>query len=229
MLNKKQSQNLMGGGNGKKRSLLMILTIMAIVLVILGIVMIVLWMTGGGFSFSLFSKKPTPTSTLPPTPVMSPTPSLPPTETPTPEPTITPTPTGPFEYEVQEFDSCWGIAETFDVDFMTLLAINNFENGECPIIPGQKILVPAPGQALPTPTDLPPDTASGTRIEYTVQAGDTLASIASKFNSTLEDILALNDDVIEDENNIPVGITLIIRVNLVTPTPTFAPTSTLAS
>ena len=98
-----------------------------------------------------------------------------------------------------------------------------------PYHPGSEDPGTCPWAGIPTPTDLPPDTASGTRIEYTVQAGDTLASIASKFNTTLEDILALNDDVIEDENNIPVGITLVIRVNLVTPTPTFAPTSTLAS
>jgi len=219
----------MGGGNGKKRSLLMTLTILAIILVVLGIVMIALWVSGGGFSTSIFSKKPTPTNTLPPTPVMSPTPSLIPTETPTPEPTITVTPAGPFEYEVQENDSCWGIAENFDVDFLTLLAINNFENGECPIIPGQKILIPSPGQSLPTPTNIPSDLPLGTEITYTIQSGDTLASIASQFNTTIEDILNLNKDVIEDQDNIHVGVQLTIRVNLVTPTPTFAPTSTLAS
>ena len=229
MLNKNKKPNMMSGGNGKKRSLLMVLTILAIVLVVLGIVMIVLWLSSSGFSGSLFAKKPTPTNTLPPTPIMSVTPSLIPTETPTPEPTITPTPTGPFEYEVEENDSCWSIAEEFEVDFMTLLAINNFENGECPIIPGQKILVPAPGQTLPTPTDIPSDLPSGTKITYTIQSGDSLASIASKFNTTIDDILSLNKDTIEDQDNIPVGIEITIRVNLVTPTPTFAPTSTLAS
>jgi LysM repeat protein len=228
MLDRKNTKNLMGGGNGKKRSTLMMLTVLAIILVIMGIVMIVLWIAGGGFSFSLFSKKPTPTSTMPPTPIMSPTPSLLPTETTTPEPTITTTPSGPFEYEVQENDSCWGIAENFDVDFLTLLAINNFEDGTCPIIPGDKILIPAPGQSLPTPTDVPADTKSGTKITYTVQSGDSLASIASKFNTTVDDILALNEDVITDQDNIGIGIVLTIRVNLVTPTPTFAPTSTLA-
>ena len=229
MLNKNKKPNMMSGGNGKKRSLLMVLTILAIILVVLGIVMIVLWLSGGGFSGSLFAKKPTPTNTLPPTPIMSATPSLIPTETPTLEPTITSTPTGPFEYEVEENDSCWSIAEKFEVDFLTLLAINNFENGECPIIPGQKILVPAPGQTLPTPTDIPSDLPSGTKITYTIQSGDSLASIASKFNTTIDDILNLNKDTIEDQDNIPVGIEITIRVNLVTPTPTFAPTSTLAS
>jgi LysM repeat protein len=161
--------------------------------------------------------------------VLSPTPSLIPTETPTPTLTVSPTPSGPFEYEVLEGDSCWGIAEKFGVDFLTLLAINNFEDATCPIYPGFKLKVPAPGQLLPTPTPVPPDLASGTRIDYTVQAGDSINSIASKLNSTYEDILAINKDKIDDENNLPVGLTLIVRVNLVTPTPTFAPTSTLAS
>jgi LysM repeat protein len=185
--------------------------------------------TGGGFSFNLFKREPTPTSTMPPTPVLSPTPSMIPTETPTPTLTVSPTPSGPFEYEVMEFDSCWGIAEKFEVDLQTLLAINNFEGGTCPIYPGQKIKVPAPGQTLPTPTPIPPDMAKGTRIDYTVQAGDSIRSIADQFYSTVEDILAINKDKIDDENNIAVGMILVIRVNLVTPVPTFAPTSTLAS
>ncbi len=230
MLDRKKTQNFMGGRNGKKFSMLTMLTILAIILVIIGIVMIVLWIAGGGFSFSLFSKKPTPTSTMPPTPIMSPTPSLIPTETFTPEPSITPTISGPFEYEVQVDDNCWNIADKFDVDFLTLLAINNFE-GDCPINPGDTILIPSPDQSLPTPTDVPADTAAGTKISYTVQSGDSLASIASKFNTTVDDIISLNKNVIdaEDQDNIAVGIVLTIRVNIVTPTPTYAPTSTLAT
>jgi len=229
MLGRKSPQDVLSAYKKKQRFFPVFIAILAVFLVIIGIVIIVLWITGGGFSFNLFKKGPTPTSTMPPTPVLSPTPSLIPTETPTPTLTVSPTHSGPFEYEVQEFDSCWGIAEKFDVDLQTLLAINNFEDGTCPIYPAQKIKVPAPGQTLPTPTPIPPDTAKGTRINYTVQDGDSIASIASQFNSTVEDILSLNTDKIDDENNIPVGVVLIVRVNLVTPTPTFAPTSTLAS
>ena len=229
MLGRKSPQDGLNAYKKRQRVSPVFITILAVLLVIIGIVIIVLWITGGGFSFNIFNKEPTPTSTMPPTPVLSPTPSVIPTETPTPTLTVSPTPSGPFEYEVQEFDSCWGIAEKFEVDLPTLLAINNFEGGTCPIYPGQKIKVPAPGQTLPTPTPIPPDMASGTRIDYTVQAGDSIRSIADQFNSTIEDILAINKDKIDDENNIPVGIILVVRVNLVTPTPTFAPTSTLAS
>jgi len=229
MLGRKPPQNVLNGYKKRQRVSPVFITILAVLLVIIGIVIIVLWITGGGFSLNLFNKEPTPTSTMPPTPVLSPTPSVIPTETPTPTLTVSPTPSGPFEYEVLEFDSCWGISEKFEVDLQTLLAINNFEDGICLIYPGLKIKVPAPGQTLPTPTPIPPDMASGTRIDYTVQAGDSIRSIADQFNSTVEDILAINKDKIDDENNIPVGVILVVRVNLVTPTPTFAPTSTLAS
>ncbi|MDO9545249.1 MAG: LysM peptidoglycan-binding domain-containing protein [Pelolinea sp.] len=229
MLGRQSPKDMFDTYKNKPSTPPIIITILAALLVIIGIVIIVLWISGGGFSFNLFNKEPTPTSTMPPTPVISPTPSLIPTETPTPTLTVSPTPSGPFEYEVQEFDSCWGVAETFDVDLQTLLAINNFTDGTCPIYPGQKIKVPAPGQTLPTPTPLPPDVKSGTRIDYTIQAGDSIESIASQFNSTVQDILNINKDKIVDENNLPIGMILVIRVNLVTPTPTFAPTSTLAN
>lgn len=229
MLGRQSPQDVINSYKKRRSFLPVFITILAVLLVVIGVAIIIMWLTGGGFSFRLFNREPTPTSTMPPTPVLSPTASLIPTETPTPTLTVSPTPAGPFEYEVQEFDTCWGIADQFEVDFQTLLAINNFEDGTCPIIPGQLIKVPAPGQTLPTPTPLPPDTEPGTRIEYTVQSGDTLALIASKFNSTKEDILALNREKIEDENNLFVGTRLTIRVFIVTPTPTFAPTSTLAS
>jgi LysM repeat protein len=229
MLGRKSPQDVLNSYKKRRNVLPVVIMILAISLVVIGIAFIIMWLTGGGLSFNLFSREPTPTSTMPPTPVLSPTPSIPPTETPEPTSEATQTPTGPFEYEVQEFDNCYDIAAQFEVDFQTLLAINNFPDGTCPIIPGQLIKVPASGQTLPTPTPLPADTEPGTRIEYSVQSGDTLASIASQFNSTQEDILAQNGDKIEDENNLPVGLVLTIRVYIVTPTPTFAPTSTLAS
>lgn len=202
------------------------IAVLAVLLVIIGIVIIVMWITGGGLSFGLFRREPTPTSTLPPTPVMSVTPTIEPTETPTPTVTVSPTPSGPFEYEVKQDDTCWGIANTFEVDLQTLLAINNFPNGTCPIYPGQLIRVPAPGTVLPTPT-MPPDLRAGTIYDYTVQSGDTLQIIASLWNSTMEDIIARNK--FDDINILLPGSVIKVRYGIVTPTPTFAPTSTLAS
>jgi LysM repeat protein len=228
MWNKNSPQNTINQLKKRQQFLPVFISVMALLLVIIGVVILILWITGGGFSINLFSKKPTPTSTLAPTPILSPTPSLMPTETPTPTLPITPTPSGPFEYEVKQDDTCWGIAVKFKADLEVLLAINSFPNGTCSIVPGQKILIPAPGQSMPTQTPINlSDFAKGTKYTYTVKSGDTLRSIASKFNTTIADLLALNK--FTDSNNIPLGIQIIIRVNLVTPTPTFAPTSTRAS
>jgi LysM repeat protein len=84
---------------------------------------------------------------------------------------------------------------------------------------GDELLIPAPGTELPTPTPLPEGLPKGFKVEYIVQPGDSLAAIAIKFNSTVEDILDQNEEV-EDANDIYAGQTLIIRVNLVTPVPT---------
>ena len=229
MWNKSSPQNIIDKYKKRQQFLPIFISILALLLVIIGVVILILWMSGGGFSIDLFSKKPTPTSTLAPTPILSPTPSLMPTNTPTPTLLITPTPTGPFEYVVKQDDNCYNLALKFKADFEVLLAINSLPFN-CPINPGQTILIPAPGQSMPTQTPInPSDFAKGTKYTYTVQSGDTLASIASKLYTTIADILALNKNKFTDQNNIPIGIQLIIRVNLVTPTPTFAPTSTRAS
>jgi LysM repeat protein len=227
MLGRQSPQDVINYYKKKRPIFPIVIAILAVALVIIGIAIIVLWLTGGGLSFNPFKKEPTPTSTMPPTPVISPTATFVPTETPTPTLTVSPTPSGPFEYEVKELDNCWDIANKFEVELEALLAINNFENGTCPIYPGQKIKVPAPGTTLPTPTPIPPDMKSGTKINYRVVTGDSLLSIASKFNTTVEDIIRQNK--FDNPNNITPGTQIVVRVNLVTPTPTFAPTSTLAS
>jgi LysM repeat protein len=199
---------------------------LAALLVTIGIIILVFWLTGSnGPKISLFATStPTPTNTFTPTPV---TPTATPTETATitmtPTLTITMTPSGPQEYTILEQDNCWEIAQKFKVDFEVLLAINNFGN-TCPIKPGDKILIPAPNQTLPTETPLPSDIARGTKINYIVRVGDTLAIIAAKFNTTREAII--EDNKIKDANTLFAGQTLIIKVNMVTPTQTLAPTST---
>ena len=87
---------------------------------------------------------------------------------------------------------------------------------------------------MPTETPIPTGLARGTRIEYIVKTGDTLDGIASKFGSTVDEIIretnlynARNDlEEITDENSIQAGDLLIVPVYIVTPTPTVVPTST---
>jgi LysM repeat protein len=188
----------------------------------------VVWLTGENRpAVALFaSKTPTATMTSTPTPTV-PTPTPTTTSTPTLTPTITETPTraGPTEYTVQEGDICWDIAQTFSVDVNVLIAINNFEAGTCPIVPGDKIWIPTTDQQLDTPTPVPDDFRG--EFTYVVQTGDTLDLIATRFQTTVDDIIERND--LEDANKINVGDKLVIRANIATRVPTRAPTSTSAA
>lgn len=226
---KENPQNVINKFAKRQKVMPYVLGALAGILALIGIFIIIAVVTGSGNPFSgLFSTKtPTATATFTPTATQpTPTASMTPTITETPTPSATATPSGPQIYEVQQYDNCSEIADKFGVNLEVLLAINNFTNGECPIIPGQKITIPAPGQELPTPTPIPSDLPRGTEIIYIVRAGDTVASIASYTNSTVEDILTRNK--ITDQNLIYVGQELKVRVNLVTPTPTLQSTSTLA-
>jgi len=235
-MSKKDAKNVISSYR-KKQKLGQLLDIFAILLAIAGITLLIIYLVGGGNGpkLGLFSTDtPTPTATFTPTPV-TPTATATMTPTVTNTPTITPTntPNAPFEYEVQEGDNCTTIAEEFEVEIEVLLALNNLTSS-CFIQPGQTILIPAPGQELPTATPLPTDIAPGTQIEYTVRAGDSLTALAEQFNSTVERIIEetneyrrANDlDEMEDANDIFVGDTLIIPVFIVTPVPTNTPTLT---
>ena len=207
-----------------------VLGVLAGILALIGIIIIIIVATGSKSFGGLFATKtPTATATFTPTATQpTPTPSNTPEPTQTFTPSVTATASGPQIYEILANDNCSDLADRFGVDLLVLLAINNLEitdDGACPIIPGQKIIIPAPGQLLPTPTPIPSDLPRGTVISYTVQIGDTLAYIASLFNSTVEDIISQNK--ITDINLIYPGMVLKIRVNLVTPTPTRQATSTL--
>jgi LysM repeat protein len=203
---------------------------LAALLVIVGVVILVFALRPTGFS-----PAPTETPTLPPatsTSLPATATQIPPTETKisatptgTATPTVTNTPTGPFEYTVLEKDNCWDIAAKFKVDLNTLLAINSFPAGQCPISPGQKIMVPAPGQTLPTatPVDIT-KLASGTLLEYVVQPGDTLRAIALAYNSTQQRILDQNK--MTDPNKLVAGQKLVIPVNIATQVPTTTNTTT---
>jgi LysM repeat protein len=210
-----------------------------VVIILIAAAGLVYWFTTGGeldvpISF-LASKTPTSTETMTPSPLPPTlTPTLTPTERPpTHTPTITPTPTrdSPFIYVVEEGDTLSSLAEEFEVDVLVLIEANQERLGldsNNPIIRvGDELLIPLPGTQLSTPTPLPEGLPAGTRIEYMVQPGDTLTSIAEKFNSTVEDILERNE--IEDANAIEVGQIIIVRVNLVTPVPTETPSEETTS
>jgi LysM repeat protein len=239
MAGKSSPQSVIDSYKRRQQMMPFIVGGLAVLLVAIGIIILVVWFTGSNRpAIGLFAS-PTPTATetstaTPVTPTLTPT--LTSTETLVPTETVTPTPSGPYEYEVLEADTCWDIAVKFEVDLDVLLALNNFGN-QCPISPGDRILIPAPDQQLPTETPIPADMPRGTKIEYQIKTGETLAIIAGKFNSTIEEIIketniyyrAENLPLLEDQNAIQAGQIIIVPANIVTPTPTLGPTSTSAA
>jgi LysM repeat protein len=150
-----------------------------------------------------------PTETLPPTPI--------PTETPLP----------PFEYTVRVGDTCGGIAVAFGVSVQSIIVLNNLPT-TCIISAGQVLKVP-----YPTPTPAPPPTtipneATQTaqaceKIVYTVQANDTLSSIALNYNVPQASIKFYNG---LSTDNVFLGQPIIIPLceRFATPGPTPTPT-----
>ncbi|MFP3854920.1 MAG: LysM peptidoglycan-binding domain-containing protein, partial [Anaerolineales bacterium] len=124
-------------------------------------------------------------------------------------------------YTVEEGDTLVSIAEQFDIELDLLLAYNPDLADGGSIFVSQEITIPPPDAERPTPTPLPDNLVPGSEIEYVVRAGDSLASIAEEFLSTVEAIIEEND--LENPNDIRVGDRLVVRVNLVTPEPTNTP------
>lgn len=130
-----------------------------------------------------------------------------PTEAPTiVAPTSTDTPSGPTEtplvvidtptplvgqsqtYIVQPGEWIYSIARKFGIDPDTLIAANNLQY-PYDLSVGQELIIPASTGGTPEPGATP--LAGGT--EYTVQAGDWIASIARKFGVTENAIVEANN------------------------------------
>ncbi len=204
-------------------------------LVLAGLGLLTVWLTGPSHPLSGLFASPTPTPSLTFTPTLTPLPTDTPTITPTPTLTATTTPSAPFIYTIQEGDSLTAISDKFNLGtdgIPLILMLNPFDQasgiGIDPVTqivyPGQQIFIPNPALKLPTATPIPPNLSRGTIVNYQVQSGDSLAGIASKFNSTVDDIVKTNS--LTDANAIYAGQQLKIPVNLVTATATRPPTST---
>ena len=170
-----------------------------------------------------FLASDTPTATNTATP-------LPPTNTPTisltPTITDTPTPSGPITYKVVDGDTLFSIAQQFSIDLDILLAYNPDLQDAGTIFVGEEITIPPPSAEIPTDTPFPSTLIPGSKIEYVVRQGDSLQTIASKFNSTAEAIAKEND--ITDPNSIQAGQKIVVPVNIATPTPTWTNSPTPA-
>jgi uncharacterized protein YkwD len=203
----------------------------AVALVILGAIMLVVWLASPGKPLGTMFATDTPTVTATFTATTTASPTITSTITITPTITITFTPTGDQPYVIQEGDSLDSIAQKFNLgdEGSQLIYYANQEDMERNggvIFVGQTIVIPPVGSVLPTTTPIPPNLPRGTKVEYRVLPGDTLAGIAVRFNSNTDAILEANTDVITDANALQVGDVLQIPVNLVTATATLPSTST---
>lgn len=166
---------------------------------------------------------PSPTTTS--TPTSTPTETLIPTET----PTLTPEP--PIEYTVQAGDSCGAIASLYNSSVAAIISLNGLNSTCTNLAIGQKIKVP-----LPTPTPLPPATATlepaaATRsacetVQYTVQANDTLSTIAANYGVSMQaikDFNGLSTDSVFVEQKLSIPLCMRAATPGPSPTPTTPP------
>lgn len=161
--------------------------------------------------------QPTPAITFTPPPSFTPAITLPPTAVPL--PTSTPVLPGEFDsqiiYTVVAGDTVARLAQRFGSTIEAIARVNGLSNpgliyvGQTLIIPIRSGTFPQPPTftpapiyptaappAFPTaappifPTAAPPSTGLGT---YTVQRGDTLSTIAARFNTTVATLAQLNN------------------------------------
>lgn len=123
-----------------------------------------------------------------------------------PAPTATPRPAAPaatagassefIEYTVRQGDLLYTIADVYDVSVEELIAINALRNPRSLAV-GQVLRIPQKG-ASPTIA----------WIEYTVQRGDLLYTIAEQHDVSIEELVAINR--IRNPSNLTVG--QVIRI-----------------
>lgn len=122
------------------------------------------------------------------------------------------TPTG-NTYTVKAGDTLYGIANKFKVSVAQLVSVNKIKNSNI-IRVGQVLTIPGKPSPKPTP---PP----ATQTKYTVKPGDTLYSIARKYNVTVAQLVSTNK--IKNSNVISIGQVLTIPGKTTTPPPASPP------
>lgn len=194
---------------------------LALLLIASGLFFLWLWLSGRTLdSIALFNPPTTaPISTMRPTVTLIPTRTLVPTDAQPPTDQFTPTALVPFQITVQAGDTLAGYAEEYGLDpeigILLIMSYNNWSPGRF-LQPGESITIPHPDAELFTPTPLPENLSPGTEIIYMVLPGDTIASIADEFLSTIEAIIEANG--LDNPDQIEVGQFLLVPIYLITPT-----------
>lgn len=157
------------------------------------------------------------TAVFTPPPTLTPRPSStrPPAETPTPEP-----PSEPVKHKVKPGDTLIAIAAAYDTSVKDIADANSMKaNGLLRI--GQELLIPVSG---PSGGPGPTATAEGSALMYVVQPGDTISTIAVRYNSQTNWIMEANN--IKSGDVLHIGRALLVPLTANTPTPTPTPENT---
>ena len=112
-------------------------------------------------------------------------------------------PAGSFAYTIKSGDTLYMLAITYNTTVQAILAIN-------PGLDPNNLRI---GQVICIPIVPPPQTCPVGSFAYTIMAGDTLFSLANRYNTTVQAILALNPGL--DPNNLRIG--QVICIPIVTP------------
>ncbi|GAB2501193.1 hypothetical protein GCM10008929_22290 [Alkalibacterium psychrotolerans] len=119
-------------------------------------------------------------------------------------------------YTVRSGDTLYSIALRYNTTVARLVSLNNISNPNL-IRVGQVLIVSSSGGTVTPP---PPSTST----TYTVRSGDTLYSIARRYNTTVARLVSLNN--ISNPNLIRVGQVLIVSTSGGTTTPPPSSTTT---
>lgn len=112
-------------------------------------------------------------------------------------------PGGTFPYVIVAGDTCYALAQRFGTTVTAIQATNPGINCNNLKI-GQTICI----FIEPSTVNCPPGS-----LRYTIQAGDTFGSLARRFNTTVQAIIAANTGV--NPNNLQVGQKICIPVGTV--------------
>jgi LysM repeat protein len=155
-------------------------------------------------------------SELPPTATVSATLQIEASAVVSPTAAVTPAPTvpaGPVRHTVKSGDTVLSIAATYGATSKDIISANGL-SADGFLRVGQELLIPVSGPSGgPGPTATP----QGGTLVYTVQAGDTISMIASRFGSTMDWIFTANN--LKPDAILHIGQSLLVPQSDSTPTP----------
>lgn len=135
----------------------------------------------------------------------------------------------PEDYLVMPGDTLLRIASKFGIDVKALIALNGIDDADR-IAPGQRLRlkdVPRPVEAPRGGRDTEGVREASSNVHYTVQPGDTLSGIASRFGLDAAALAALND--LRNPELIAVGLQLRLSQGSAAQSAAAAPAAQAAS